>query len=242
MATEKKTSSITELKRFIRTHEMWYLVYASYGKRVCIGKAFKVTLDGSEHFIHFSYGESPELVNSSDVKKNLFATREEAKARAEEMRTAIKDEEAKKSAEKKEKIKEAKDFLDELHVWDMQDPKDDHKIRDEYRGLVDKIVYLYSRLRPDQRQDDSEYARLLENYIWTGSIRSQARTFHKSQVVQVRYGDTNAVEVELSNGTKITPANWNVARLIRCVFGSPGCWSYPDVQFPNNGRDKVEEK
>lgn len=242
MATEKKTSSITELRRFIRTHEMWYLVYASYGKRVRIGKAFKVTLDGSEHFIHFSYGESPELVNSSDVKKNLFRTKEEAKARAEEMRTAIKDMEAKIAEEKKEKIKKVTDFLGKFSAWDMQDPENRGDIKDEYKELISDIVRIYKHLSVENRQDDSEYARLLENYIRTGSICSQALLFPKSQIASVKCGKEGSVEVCLTNGMRITPKNKNVARLIKVVMGSSGGWEYNSIMYPEGDHDKVVEK
>lgn len=234
MATEEKTNSTTGIRRFLATHEMRYIVKEVFGGAMKIKKAFKVALADGEHWVYFNY-DTPKVATPTEVSKDLFKTMEEAKVRAAE----------KKAAKEKEHIKKLKmvtDFLRNLSVWDMEDPENRNSIKDEYKELVSDIVFKYSRLSVGQRQDDSEYASLLEDYIRTGSIRSQARTFHKSQVVQVRYGNTSAVEVELSNGTKITPANLNVARLIRCIFGDTRYWFCPNVIFPKGGRDKVIEQ
>lgn len=241
MATEKKTNSTTGIRRFLATHEMRYIVKEAYGGAMKIKKAFKVALADGEHWVYFNY-DTPNVATPTEVSKDLFKTMEEAKARAAEKKAA---KEKKKAAEEKEQMKKLQivtDFFRHLNVWDMEDPENRKDIKDEYKKPVSDIVRIYNRLDVENRQDDSEYASLLEDYIRTGSIRSQARTFHKSQVVQVRYGDTSAVEVELSNGTKITPANWNVTRLIRFVFGNTGYWFCPNVKFPKDGRDKVVEQ
>ena len=241
MATEKKTNSTTGIRRFLATHEMRYIVKEAYGGAMKIKKAFKVALADGEHWVYFDY-DKPKVATPTEVSKDLFKTMEEAKARAEEKKAAKAKKEAAEAEERIKKIQMVTDFFKHLTVWDMEDPKDRGSIKDEYKELVSSIVSIYNRLSVAQRKDDSEYASLLEDYIHTGSIRSQARVFHKSQVVQVRYGNTGAVEVELINGTKITPANWNVARLIRSVFGSTVLWFCPSVIFPKGDRDKVVEK
>lgn len=240
MATEKEKSTIKEIKRFIRMNEMRYLVHASCDS-VYVRKAFKVALNDADHWVYFRYGTSPEVATPTEVKKRLFATMEEAKAKAEEMRAAIKERKAKEAERKKAKINEVTDFLNRLSVWEMEN-RNDRDIKDEYKALVERIVELYGCLRYIQRRDISEYVELLENYIRTGSICSQALSFPKSQIASVKYGKEGSVEVCLTNGMRITPKNKNVARLIKVVMGSSGGWEYNSIMYPEGDHDKVVEK
>lgn len=241
MATEKKTNSTTGIRRFIATHEMRYIVKEAYGGAMKIKKAFKVALADGEHWVYFDY-DTPKVATPTEVSKDLFKTIEEAKARAEEKKAAKKEKEAKIAEGKKKKLKDVTAFLSHLSVWDMEDPNDRNNFKEEYKELVERIVTMYSNMSYCQRNDGSEYIVLLENYIRTGSIRSQALSFQKSQVVSVKYGKDGSIEVLLSNGMRITPKNHNVARLIKLVMGESGGWTYNYITYPKDDHDKVEDK
>lgn len=236
MATEKKTNSIAELKKFIKTHEMRYLVREECNA-VVIKKAYRIVLEDGEHFVRFRYSTMPVVLTQNEVKKYLFKTMEEAKAKAKQMKEAR---EAKKKKDI-ENLREALAYMESLSYYDVVD--DNRRTREEYKDIVMSINHLYNRYMPNDMNDQYNYIKVLENYIRTSSITTQGISFPKQQVVSVKYGKDDSVEIELANGMTIIPASRQVAKLVRLVMGgSLDGWHYKTVSFPRGDRDNVTEK
>lgn len=235
MATEKKANTFEELRKFIMTHEMRYLVMEECNA-VVIKKAYRIVLEDGEHFVRFRYSTIPVVLTQTEVKKYLFKTMEEAKAKAKEMR------EAREAKKKKgiENVREALAYMDSLSYYDVVD--DNRRTREEYRDIVMSIDHLYNRYMPNDSNDQYNYIKVLENYIRTGSITTQGISFPKQQVVSVKYGKDYSVEIELANGMKIIPASSQVAKLVKLLFGNGDGWTFNNVVYPKDGRDKVVEQ
>ena len=228
---EKKLDINTELRSFIKENEMRYFVFNDCGK-IFIKKAFKVTLRDKDYFVRFSYGFRPYVLTTNEVKNYLFKTMEEAKAKAEQLRA----EQRKKAQKDKEKIDEVTEFLSKTFLWDM---KEDNKIKDEYKEFVNNIIRLYE-CTSYLSDSDRGYISILENYIRTGSIYSQAMSFRKESVVRVKYGRDGSVALTLTNGMEITPASDKVARLVKLIFGGAcDSWYNKSVSYPGIDHDKI---
>ena len=230
-----KANTFEELRKFIMTHEMRYLVREECNA-VVIKKAYRIVLEDGEHFVRFRYSTVPVVLTQTEVKKYLFKTMEEAKAKAKQMKEAR---EAKKKKDI-ENLREALAYMESLSYFDVVD--DNRRTREEYRDIVMSIDHLYNRYMPNDSNDQYSYIKVLENYIRTGSITTQGISFPKQQVVSVKYGKDGSVEIELANGMKIIPASMQVAKLVKTLFGNGDGWTFSKVNFPKGDHDKVEEK
>ena len=227
-----------EFRDFIRQHEMRYFV-----REMNIHKAFKVTLEGKgEYWVRFSYGMSPEVLTERD-KKTLFTTMAEAKALVEKRRAEKKKKEEKAKADKKKRLEITIDFLKRTRWWDMKTGYGDNaKIKPEYEPLIKEVKDIYEDL-PDKAKERAEEAYIdnLTRYIRTGMFYSQGMAFSKEQVVSVKYGNDGSVQIELSNGVKITPASPAVSALIKVVFGESDSWSYTNISYPEGNKDDIRK-
>ena len=231
--------STKQLRDFIKTHEMRYFAsYSEYSGKTHIRKAFKVEIDNGVYWVSF-YGDRPEVLSQTDVKTNLFASIKDAKARTEKLRENRKKKKAEEKKQARAKLDDVTEYLKDFRMWDARigyGPE----IKPEYQGFVDAIKKLYYDM-PDREKTDtqSNLIKLLADYIRTGTFYSQGLSFRKEQVVCVKHGKGNAVEIELTNGTKITPVSVNFAFLISTVFNSGDSWEY-DFYFPSGKHDKIE--
>lgn len=231
-----KAKTFEELRKFIMTHEMRYLVREEGGV-MAIKKAYRIVLEDGEHFVRFRYSTIPVVLTQTEVKKYLFKTMEEAKAKAKQMKEAR---EAKKKKDI-ENLREALAYMESLSYFDVVE--DNRRTREEYRDIVISIDRLYNRYMPNDSNDEYNYIRVLENYIRTGSITTQGISFQKQQVVSVKYGKDGSVEIKLTNGMTIIPASRQVTRLVRLVMGDTlDGWHYTNVSFPRGDRDNVTGK
>lgn len=235
----KKESKIKKLRNFIKSHEIWYFVDDSYNQ-VVIKKAYPVELDNVVYWIHFAYGKEVHNLTARQ-EKHLFPTMAEAKAKATQIRKERAEEAIRKKKEKKEKLKEVTRYLDNFRVWDIIN-YNTQEIKPEYKAFVVAIKYIYDRLPGKHKDDKDTYIKLLEHYIKHGTIHAQGVSFTKEQVVSIVYGEYERLRVELSNGMKITPASENVRNLITLLFGgNDGGWVWRDVEYIEDGRDRVSE-
>jgi hypothetical protein len=161
---------------------------------------------------------------------------EEAKAKAKEMK------EAREAKKKKciENVREALAYMESLPYYDVVD--ENRRTREEYRDIVMSIEHLYYRYMPNDMNDQYNYIKVLENYIRTDSITTQGISFQKQQVVSVKYGKDNSVEIELTNGMKIIPASEHVTRIVKLLFGNGDGWTFNNVVYPKCDHDKVTDK
>lgn len=206
-----------------------------------IHKTYKVTLEGKgEYWVWFSYGISPEVLTERD-KKTLFTTMAEAKALVEKRRAEKKRKKEEEKADKAKRLEITIDFLKRTQWWDMKTGYgDDAKIKPEYEPLVKAVKDIYEDL-PNKVKGYTEEAYIdnLTRYIRTGMFYSQGMAFSKEQVVSVKYGADESVQVELTNGMKIIPVSPAVAALIRVVFGSRDSWAYNTVKYPKGNKDEI---
>ena len=236
---QKKESKIKKLRNFIKSHEIWYFVDDTYSQ-VSIKKAYRVKLESGDYWIHLAYGENIHRLTARQ-EKLLSRTMAEAQEKAGQIRKERAEEAIRKKKEKKEKLKEVTRYLDNFRVWDIIN-YNTQEIKPEYKAFVVAIKYIYDRL-PDKHKDDKDtYIKLLEYYIKHGTIHAQGVSFTKEQVVSVVHGEYERLRVELSNGMKITPASENVRNLITLLFGgNDGGWVWRDVEYIEDGRDRVSE-
>lgn len=235
---EKKTSkakTFEDLRKLVMTYDMRYLV-RDEGGVIVIKKAYRIVLEGVEYFVRFRYSTIPIVLTQTEVKKYLFKTMGEAKAKAKQMKEAR---EAKKKKDI-ENLRKTLAYMESLSYFDVVD--DNRRIREEYRDIVVSIDYLYNRYMPNDCNDQYKYIKVLEDYIRTGSITTQGISFQKQQVVGVKYGKDDSVEIELANGMKITPASKHVTRLVKLLFGNGDGWTFNDVVYPKGDHDKVTNK
>ena len=230
----RKTSK--ELRDFIKTHEMRYSVEHNGGETRII-KAFKVEIDNAEYWVHFVYGDSPRLI---DVRE-LVKTMEEAKAKAQKLRDEYQRKKKKCNDEKKAKMDEVVAFLNDFGWYGYTD-WDTKEIKPSGKAIAAAVKRVYSDMPEREKDDKDTYIGLLENYIRTGNIYSQGSSFHKDQVVLVKYGFDGSVMVELTNGTTIIPKSHGVTELIRTIFGSNfDRWGYNSVKYPTDEKDSIKK-
>lgn len=230
-----------ELRDFIMSHEMRYLVTQS-GDQVRIKKAFKIEVNGmGEQWIHLAYSDRPELVSLSDVKNNLFKEKDRAQAMAKQLRAKN---EAKKAAEEKEraeKLKEVTEYLQHFDMWRIKNWRTE-EIKPEGEKFAECIKRLYSHLPRKEKEGQDDYIRQLERYILHGTIETQGISFTKEHVVSIKYGSYDAVKIELTNGTTIIPKSEYVVKLLKLVFGNEAVWYYNDIEYPDGKHDEVEQQ
>ena len=232
---------IKQLRNIIKSYEMRYFAsYSDYNGRTHIKKAFKVEINNREYWVYFTCGDQPELLSLLEVKYNLFASIKDAKARAEELRDAHKKKKAAEKKKEQEKLKDVTEYLMNFNMWTAKIGYGD-EIKPEYQDFVDAIKRLYYKI-PDKEKmaSDDNCIKILADYIRTGTFYTQGISFRKEQVVCVKHGKDNAVEIELTNGMKIKPVSKNFAFLINTVFNSGDSWVY-QFNFPSDKKDEITE-
>ena len=236
MAKESKTK---QLRDFIKSHEMRYFIETStYSGQVHIKKAFKVEINKAEYWVYFSYGDRPELKE----ERILVKTMEDAKAKAQKWREAHQKEKKKAAADKKAKLAEVAEFLNDFSWYDHKDWNSD-EIKPSGQPLAEAIKRVYSNMPRREKDDEQTYIKLLENYIKHGTIYTQALSFRKEHVVSVKFGEYGPVQIELINGTTIIPKSQAVTNLIKTIFGDKlDSWSYNDIKEPTDKYDKTKER
>lgn len=232
------TGKIKQLRDFIKSHEMRYFVeHPDYSGKTHIKKAFKVEINNNVYWLYFIYGDRPELKE----ERYLLKTMEEAKAKAQYIREAYQKKNKENAAARKAKLEEVTRYLHDFSMWDITKWDGNAQVvNPEGRDFVKAFKDLYARIPDREKDDEHTYIRLLENYIKTGTIYTQGISFSKEHVVSVKYGKDGAVEIELINGTTITPKSESVTNLIKTIFGIRlDSWSFSDVKVPTDEYDKM---
>ena len=228
----KKIKGKAELREFIRSREMRYFA-VTFSGQVHIQKAFKVEIDGGEYWIHFT-------ADGTDVipERNLVKTMKEAKEEAQKLRDSLQQE----KKDYNDKLKDVAKFLSSYY-WKCHDyPYSGNKsLKPEEKLLARSVRGLYYSLPNQDKDDDSTYIKLLENYIKHGTIYTQGNSFRKEHVVCVRYGEGGeSVQIELINGITIIPASKSVTKLIKTIFGDRlDYWSNTRIKLPTGDRDLI---
>lgn len=226
-----------QLRDFIKSHEMRYFVTnAVYSGQTHIKKAFKVEINNNEYWVNFSYGNQPEIMD----ERILLKTMEEAKAKAQKLRDEHQRKKKEVADKRKERMEDVVKFLNDFSWYDYSNWSTD-EIKPAARPLAEAIMRVYGNMPRREKDDEQTYINLLENYIKNGTIYTQAMSFRKEHVVSVKYGEYGAVEIELINGTTITPKSNSVINLIKTIFGGRlDTWSYKNVKEPTDNFDKIE--
>lgn len=234
----EKPKSSAELRDFIKSHEMKYFAELNYGGQVRIRKAFKVKIEKTVCWIWFNYGCTPCLVSK---RKKLMETMEEAREEAQRLRNI----QLRERKEYGDKLKEVANFLDRYY-WNKEYRSEgiDINLNPEEKLLAREVKRLFYSLPGQEKDDERTYINLLENYIKYGIIYTQGNSFRKEHVVCVRYGDGGyAVQIELTNGTKIVPKSDSVTKLIKTIFGDRlDSVYYKDVKKPTGDWDTIVTK
>ena len=234
-----KESKTKQLRDFIKSHEMRYFVdFSDYSGQAHIKKAFKVEINKTEYWLHFSYGDRPELKE----ERYLLKTMEEAKAKAQKIREAYQKQKKEKAAARKAKYEEVTRYLNNFRMWDITEwDGNDKVVKPEGRDFVKAIKELYADI-PDREKDDQlTYTQELERYIEHGTIYTQGMTFRKEHIISVKYGEDGSVEIKLIDGTTIIPVSRSVTHLIKTIFGQNRSWTYNHVKFPEGTHDEMKE-
>ena len=233
-----KESNIKQLRDFIKSHEKRYFIESSrYNGQVNIKKAFKVEINNIEYWVHFLYGCRPEIKN----ERILVNTLDEAKAKAQKWREANQKKNKEADANKKAKLEEVAEFLNGFNWYDYTDWKR-NEINPIGQPIAKAIKRLYNNMPSREKEDQQTYIYLLERYINTGTIYTQALAFRKEHVVSVKYGEDGAVQIEIINGKTIIPKSQAVTNLIKTIFGhNQDGWSYKSIKKPSDEHDIVEK-
>ncbi len=140
-------------------------------------------------------------------------------------------------------MKEVANFLDDYYwkkVYSIEDFES--KLSPDEQVLAREVKRLYHIMPSREKDDDRTYIELLENYIEYGTIYTQALSFRKEHVVCVKYG-SEAVQIELTNGTKIVPKSESVTRLIKTIFGNGlDTIYYKSIKSPTGDWDTIVTK
>ena len=232
-----KESKTKQLRDFIKSHEIRYFVEHYYSGQTHIMKAFKVEINNNEYWVYFAGGARPEIKD----ERILLKTMEEAKAKAQKLRDEHQQKKKKAADKRKAMLEDVTKFLNDLSWYDYRDwPSEE--IKPKGQPLAEAIKRVYASMPRTNKDDEQTYINLLENYIEHGTIYTQAMSFRREHVVSVKYGEDGAVEIELINGTTITPKSNAVTSLIKTIFGERlDTWSYNNVKEPTDKFDKIEE-
>lgn len=227
-----------QLRDFIKSHEMrYFVVHSDYSGQTHIKKAFKVEINNNEYWVHFAYGDQPEIKD----ERILLKTMDEAKAKVQKLREKHQKEKKEAAENRKAKLAEVTKFIENFRWWDYKNWNSE-EIKPEAQPFAKAISYLYADMPRREKDDEQTYIGLLERYIRYGTIYTQALAFRKEHVVSIKYGEYNAVQIELINGTTIIPKSESVTKLIKVIFGDKSdSWSYNDVKEPTNEFDKIEK-
>lgn len=222
-----------ELRAFIENHEKRY-----YVKDTRIYKAFKVELGNDTVWIWIYYGY-PKVLSAKGMK-TLFPTMSEARAYADKVREANTIKKKKEKAEDDRKLEEVTSYLENFNIYKIRKIWKDEIIPlgIPFIKAVGKVYYQI----PKRYKTETEkgYEEMLEQYIKTGVFYTQGLAFRKENVLCIRYGGLS-VQIELTNGTKITPASYNFIKLIKLVFGDNyDTWHY-DINFPEGELNVIED-
>lgn len=233
-----KESKTKQLRDFIKSHEMRYFVeHPDYCGQAHIKKAFKVEINENEYWVHFAYGDRPEIKD----ERILLKTMEEAKAKAQKLRDEHQQKKKEAADKRKARLEDVTKFLTDFSWYDYR-AWSSGEIKPEGQPLAEAIKWLYADIPRKEKDDEQTYIKLLENYIKHGTIYTQAMSFRREHVVSVKYGEDGAVEIELINGTTIIPKSNSVTNLIKTLFGDRlDTWSYNDVKEPTDKFDKIEK-
>lgn len=226
-------SKFKKLRVFIRSHEMRYFIAEGY-ECIFIKRAYKVRINNEDVWVHFAYSKSAEIKDERDLLKTM----DEALAKKKKIR----EEYEKKKKKKEAKFAEVTDYLRNFSWYDFIDYHK-NEVKPKGQPFADAIKRVYNGIPSKERDDERTYIGLLERYIQTGTIYSQALSFREEHVVSVKYGggEPVAVQIELTNGTTIIPKSEAVTRLIKTIFGSRlDSWSYKDIHEPSDKFDKVK--
>lgn len=234
-----KESKTKQLRDLIKSHEMRYFVeHSDYSGQTHIKKAFKVKINNNEYWVYFSYGDRPEIKD----ERIMLKTMDEAKAKAQKWRDEHQRKKKEAADKRKERMEDVVKFLNDFSwydytVWNTQE------IKPKGQPIAEAIKRVYESMPRREKDDEQTYINLLENYIKTGTIYTQAISFRPDHVVSVKYGEYDeAVEIELINGTTIIPKSNAVTYLIKIIFGKRlDTWSYGDVKYPTDKFDKIEK-
>lgn len=234
-----KQGKVKQLRDFIKSHEMRYFVkHSDYSGQTLIKKAFKVEINNVEYWVHFAYGDRPEIKD----KRTLLKTMEEAKAKAMKWRDEYQRKKKEAADKRKERMEDVVNFLNDFRWYDYKDWNSE-EIKPHGLPIAEAIKQVYANMPRREQDDEQTYIRLLENYIKHGTIYTQAISFRKEHVVSVKYGNNGAVEIELINGTTIIPKSNSVTNLIKTIFGDRlDTWSYNEVKEPTTKFDKIKPK
>ena len=233
-----KESKTKKLRDFIKSHEIRYFVaHSNYSGQTYIKKAFKVEINNNEYWVHFAYGDRPEIKD----ERILLKTMGEAKAKAQKWRDEHQQEKKEAADKRKARLEDVTKFLNDFSWYEYQDWNSE-EIKPKGQPIAEAIKRVYANMPRREKDDEKTYINLLENYIKHGTIYTQAMTFRKEHVVSVKYGEDGAVEVELINGTTIIPKSNCVTNLIKTIFGNRlDMWSYNDVKEPTDKFDKIDK-
>jgi hypothetical protein len=166
---------------------------------------------------------------------------EEAKAKAQKLRDEHQQKKKKAADKRKAMLEDVTKFLNDFSWFDYTD-WNSHEIKPKGQPFAEAIKLVYANMPRTEKDDEQTYINLLENYIEHGIIYTQAMSFRKEHVVSVKYGEDGAVEIELINGTTITPKSNAVTSLIKTIFGERlDTWSYNHVKEPTDKFDKIKE-
>lgn len=234
-----KESKTKQLRDFIKSHEIRYFVeHPDCIGQTCVKKAFKVEINNNEYWVHFAYGCRPEIKD----ERILLKTMEEAKAKAQKLRDEHQQKKKKVADRRKARLEDVTKFL--LHDFSWYDYVDWNRqeIKPNGQPIAEAIKLVYDNMPWREKDYEHTYIKLLENYIKHGTIYTQAMSFRKDHVVSVKYGEHEAVKIELINGTTIIPKSNAVTSLIKTIFGERlDTWSYNNVKEPTDDFDKTEE-
>lgn len=225
-------SKFKKLRDFIKSHEMRYFITEGYNC-IFIKRAYKVKINNEDVWVHFEYGTGVVIKDERDLLKTMDV----ALAKKKKIREVYEKTKKKKEA----KFAEVTDYLRNFGWYDLIDYHK-NEVKPKGQPFADAIKRVYNGIPSKERDDERTYIGLLERYIQTGTIYSQALSFRSEHVVSVKYsgGEPGVVKIELTNGTTIIPKSEAVTRLIKTIFGSRlDSWSYNDIHEPSDKFDKI---
>ena len=232
-----RQSKIKQLRDFIESHEARYFVeHSRYDEHTYIKKAFKVEVNNAEYWVHFAYGTRPVIKD----ERILLKTMDEAKEKAAKWREDFKKKNKEQDANEKVKMEEVTKYLGKFSWFGYKNHRT-NEIKPECQPFAQAIKRVYGNMPSREWDDEKTYIALLERYIQTGTIYTQAMSFHKDHIVSVKYGEDEAVQIELINGKTIIPKGQGVTRLIKIIYGRKlDDWSYDYIVEPEDKYDKIE--
>ena len=227
-----------QLRDFIKSHEMrYFVVHSDYSGQTHIKKAFKVEINNNEYWVHFAYGDRPEIKDERIMLKTIV----EAKAAAQKWRVEHQQKKKEAADKYKDRLEDVTKFLNNFNWYGYKDWNSE-EIKPKGQPIAEAIKRVYANMPRSEKDDEQTYIKLLENYIKHGAIYTQGMSFRQEHVVSVKYGEYGAVEIELINGTTIIPKSNSVTKLIKTIFGERlDSWSYNDVKEPTDKFDKIEK-